>query len=136
MRLNLKNICIVFSAGVAGALANSLCVWLFGILGITGILGVHISPSLNPGWLYPRLVWGGLWGILFLLPILPNQTLVKGLLLSTGPTLVQLFIVFPFKAQKGFFGLELGTLTPLFVILFNAVWGIVTAAVIARSSQR
>ena len=37
---------------------------------------------------------------------------------------VDLFIIFPERAHKGMMGLELGTLTPLFVFLFNAVWGI------------
>jgi hypothetical protein len=48
-------------------------------------------------------------------------------LFSLGPTLVQLFIVFPFKGDKGLMGIDLGTLTPLFVIFFNVVWGIKTA---------
>jgi hypothetical protein len=51
----------------------------------------------------------------------------QGLLLSLGPTLVQLFIVFPLKADKGVMGLDLGVFTPLFVIFFNAVWGLVAA---------
>jgi hypothetical protein len=135
MKLNLKNACILFSAGAAGALANSLCVWLFGTLGITAALGVKIAPVLNPGWLYPRLVWGGIWAALFFLPVLSGRLMLKGLVLSAGPTLVQLLIVFPFKAQKGLFGLDIGTLTPLFVILFNAAWGLVAAAFIARASK-
>jgi hypothetical protein len=51
----------------------------------------------------------------------------QGLLLSLGPTLVQLFIVFPLKADKGVMGLDLGVFTPLVVIFFNAVWGLVAA---------
>ena len=37
---------------------------------------------------------------------------------------MQLFIIFPERAHKGMMGLELGTLTPLFVVFFNALWGI------------
>jgi hypothetical protein len=40
---------------------------------------------------------------------------------------VQLFVVFPLKAGKGYMGLDLGTLTPLLVFIFNAIWGIATA---------
>jgi hypothetical protein len=40
---------------------------------------------------------------------------------------VQLLVVFPLQAQKGFFGLQLGYLTPVLVLFFNAVWGVVTA---------
>jgi hypothetical protein len=38
-----------------------------------------------------------------------------------------LFVVFPLKAGKGMGGLELGTLTPLFVLIFNWVWGAAAA---------
>jgi hypothetical protein len=122
-----KKLTLVFSAGCLGGLTNSLIVWFFGIAGITSAFGVKIAPVLSPSWLYPRLIWGGIWGLLFLLPILRKKSYLQGLLFSLGPTIVQLFIVFPFKAQKGLLGLELGMLTPLFVLIFNAVWGITVA---------
>ncbi|MBV6622542.1 MAG: hypothetical protein KI793_06260 [Rivularia sp. (in: Bacteria)] len=122
-----KKLTLVFAAGCLGGLSNSLVVWLFGTIGVTALFGVKIAPSLTPAWLYPRIVWGGLWGLLFLLPLWKRKYLVRGLFYSLFPTIVQLFIVFPIKADKGTMGLELGTLTPIFVIFFNAVWGIVTA---------
>jgi hypothetical protein len=125
----MKKILIFFAAGCLGALVNSIAVWLFGDLGITSSFGVSISPSLTPGWLYPRIVWGGLWGLLFLLPMLNSKLLMKGTVLSLFPTAVQLFVVFP-KAHKGMAGLGLGLYTPLFVLFFNLVWGVVTALTI------
>lgn len=122
-----RKLSLVFASGALGGLANSLAVWIFGLLGITGALGVHIAPALTPQWLYPRLVWGGIWGGLFLIPILKHHPLARGLLYSIGPTLVQLLIVFPIKAQQGVYGLALGALTPLFVVIFNAVWGVAAA---------
>jgi len=126
----MKKLLIVFAAGCIGALANSLTVWLFGDSGISATLGVAIAPGLSPQWLYPRLVWGGLWGLLFALPMLQSRLFWKGTLLSLLPTAVQLFIIFPFKAHKGIAGLELGLLTPLLVLFFNWVWGIATALTI------
>ena len=126
----MKNILIFFAAGCLGAFVNSIAVWLFGQLGITSSLGVSISPSLAPAWLYPRLVWGGIWGLLFVLPMLQSKLFVKGAILSLFPTAIQLFVVFPLKAHKGIAGIELGLLTPLFVIFFNWVWGFTTALVI------
>lgn len=126
----MKKLLIVFAAGCVGALANSLTVWLFGDMGISHSLGVAISPPLSPTWLYPRIVWGGLWGLLFALPFLQTRLFWKGTLLSLLPTAVQLFIIFPFKAHKGIAGLELGLLTPLLVLFFNWVWGIATALTI------
>ncbi len=128
----LRNCAFAYAAGGVGGLANSIAVWLFGAIGITAALGVAISPALTPPWLYPRLVWGGIWGALLLLPILHNRVVLRGLLFGLGPTIVQLGIVFPVKAQKGMLGLDLGTLTPVFVLIFNSVWGIVAAWLYAR----
>lgn len=124
MKKTTEKISDVFSAGALGGLLNGLAVWLFGAVGITGALGVKIAPQLSAPFLYPRVVWGGIWGLAFLLPFLRDRFFLKGLILSLGPTLVQLFVVFPVKAQKGLMGLDLGSLTPLLVILFNAVWGL------------
>ena len=126
----MKNLLIFFAAGCLGALANSIAVWLFGDIGITTSFGVSIAPSLTPGWLYPRIVWGGIWGLLFVLPMFQSQLLLKGAVLSLFPTAVQLFVVFPFKADKGMAGFDLGLYTPLFVIFFNWVWGVVAALAI------
>ncbi|MDH5566662.1 MAG: hypothetical protein OEY15_08365 [Myxococcales bacterium] len=113
---------LFFAAGALGGVANSVAIWLFGQLGFTHALGVAIAPALSPSWLYPRIVWGGIWGILFALPS-PTGWLKRGLVLSLGPSLVQLFVVFPVRGHQGLLGLELGLLTPLFVLFFNAVWG-------------
>mgnify|MGYP001053846054 CR=1 FL=1 len=114
---------LVFAAGNLGGLVNSVALWLFGLLGINAALGVALAPALTASWLYPRLVWGGIWGFLFLLPLFKGQWFTKGFLLSLGPTLVQLFLVFPYQAHKGMMGLELGTLMPLLVVFYNAIWG-------------
>jgi len=126
----MKKLFIFFAAGCIGALANSIAVWLFGHFGITALSGVSIAPALTPDWLYPRIVWGGIWGLLFILPMLQSKPLLKGSILSLFPTAIQLFVIFPLIAHKGIAGLELGLLTPLFVLFFNWVWGVVTALAI------
>lgn len=126
----MKKIMVFFAAGCLGALANSLAVWLFGYFGLSAQMGVAIAPSLTPQWLYPRIVWGGLWGLLFLLPMLDAKLLQKGAILSLFPTAIQLFVVFPLKAHKGVAGFDLGLLTPLLVLFFNWVWGFVTGLTI------
>jgi hypothetical protein len=127
MRNLVKKASLVFAAGCLGALLNSLAVWLFGDLGITAALGIKIAPKLSPAFLYPRLVWGGIWGLLFLLPMLPTRVWSRGFIFSLGPTLVQLFVVFPMKTNKGMMGVDLGMLTPLLVVVANAIWGWTTA---------
>ena len=134
MNNTFRTLSLVFAAGCVGALANSLVVWLFGDMGINAALGVKIAPKLTPAYLYPRIVWGGIWGFLFLLPIMRRSLIARGLLYSLGPSLVMLFVVFPMKAKKGMLGLDLGSLTPVLVLFFNAVWG-VSAALWLRLSK-
>jgi hypothetical protein len=130
-----KNLSLVFASGAFGALVNSTVLWLFGRAGITAELGVKLAPTFTPAWLYPRLVWGGIWGILFLLPLAQNRPFQQGLLISLGPTIVQLFVIFPYQLNKGMMGLELGPLTPLFVLFINAVWGVATALWLRASGK-
>ncbi len=113
----MNKILVFFAAGCLGGLANSLTVWIFGNFDITSSLGVAISPSLNLNWLYPRIVWGGLWGLTFVLPVYKSNLFFKGTMLSLLPTIVQLFVVFPFQVHKGMAGLELGLYTPVFVFV-------------------
>lgn len=129
----MKKLLLFFAAGCLGALANSLTVWFFGSTGISSSLGVSIAPSLSPDWLYPRIVWGGIWGFLFILPMMQSKLLLKGTVLSLFPTAVQLFFIFPFQANKGMAGLDLGLYTPLLVLFFNWVWGAVAAVAIKLS---
>jgi len=122
-----RRLTVLFSAGAFGGLVNSLALWALGEFRITAALSVKMAPDLTPGWLYPRIVWGGLWGVLFLLPLFRGSAFKRGFLLSLGPTLIQLFVVFPQVARKGIMGLELGTMTPVLVVFLNAVWGICAA---------
>jgi len=119
---------LVFASGCLGGLLNSFAVWFLGQKGVPALLEVRIAPQWSASWLYPRLVWGGIWGALFLLPVLRKSVFGRGLLFSIGPTLVQLFYVFPMVAGKGMLGLALGDFTPLFVFFYNLVWGITAAA--------
>jgi hypothetical protein len=127
MSTMLKNISIAFAAGAVGALANSVVVWLVGLAGVTGAVGVAIAPHFSAAWLYPRIVWGGLWGFLFLLKIPRGHPIVRGLVFSLAPSLFLLLYVFPEMAGKGWLGISLGALTPVFVLFYNAVWGVTAA---------
>ncbi len=128
MKNFIRDLTLAFSSGGFGGLLNSIAIWLFGVAGITGAFGVKLAPAFTQAWVYPRIVWGGIWGAMFLLPFFRNKPyLLRGTLYSIAPTLVQLFIVFPIQAKKGIMGLELGALIPIFVLVFNAIWGIGTA---------
>ena len=127
MEVFLRRLSLLFSAGVVGGLVNSVALWALGKYGVTTMMGIKLAPKLTPMWLYPRMVWGGIWAALFLIPLFKNSPLKRGVLYSLGPTAVQLLVLFPYKAYKGFLGMELGGLTPVLVIVLNAVWGITAA---------
>ena len=123
---SVKEWSLAYAAGAVGGLANGLAIWLFGLVGINQLLGVALAPQLTTPLIYNKLVWGGIWGFIFLLPF-PRLTYPsRGLIYSLGPSLVQIFIVFPLMAHLGVGGIQLGYLTPLLVLFYNAVWGIVT----------
>jgi hypothetical protein len=127
MRQFLDRASTSFAAGAFGGLVNSLAVWVAGAYHLTARLGIEIAPALTPNWLYPRLVWGGLWGFLFMLPLVRGHWWLRGIILSLLPTLFQLLYIFPYGAGRGLFGLGLGALTPAFVLVANAIWGLSAA---------
>lgn len=101
--------------------------WIAGEARLTTRLGVRLMPDLTYEWMMPRVLWGGLWGLLFMLPLLPRRSIyLRGFLLSLVPTLAQLFYFFPLTS-RGMLGLSFGQLTPLYVLFFNAIWGLTAA---------
>ena len=116
-----------FAAGAFGALISSLAVWAAGAYHLTSRLHIHIAPALTADWLYPRIVWGALWGFLFILPVLPGRWWLRGIVLSLAPTAFQLLYLFPRELGHGLLGIGLGTLTPVFVLAANALWGLAAA---------
>jgi len=124
----LTRVSTCFAGGVFGALMGSLGAWMAGQYGWTAAMGVAIAPQWEGAWLYPRLVLGGLWGLLFLPSTLSNSLFWRGLVLSLVPTLVQLLVVFPLDPRGGVWGLGFGGWTPVYVLLVNALWGWTTAS--------
>ena len=122
---------LVFAAGALGALVSSLAMWLAGRYGLTQAMGVRLAPALSAHWLYPRIVWGGLWGFLFLLPLFGGRWILKSAVLALIVTLVQLFVIYPYTTHYGVAGLELGMLMPLAVYIFAFIWAL-TAAISLR----
>ena len=116
----------LFTAGSIGGLVNALVVWFFGYKGINQFLGVQIFPKMTTTYLYSKIIWGGLWGLLFVVVTKGNLLFYYAGLISIVPTLVQLFYVFP-KQDVGPAGLKLGKLTPYLVIVFNLVWAYTAA---------
>jgi hypothetical protein len=67
------------------------------------------------------------------LPISSGSLLARSFVIALIPTLIQLFVFYPFYEGKGVAGLSLGILTPFLVLFFFWVWSL-TTAVALRSS--
>lgn len=123
--LALMSVC--FCAGLLGALVNSTVAWLFGNWGIPELLGVSLAPAFTKQWLYPRLVWGGLWGLVYFLAVggrgAHRHWIRKALWISLLPSAFQLFVVFPYWTRHGILGFGLGDFTAIFVLVYNLAWG-------------
>lgn len=120
----LRRLSLLYAAGSFGGIVNALAVWALGYFKLTAAAGVKIAPALTAEMIYPRVVWGGLWGFVFLLPFFRNSPLLRGIVFGLAPALVALFVVFPLKPPNILLGLNLGTLTPLFVVIYNIIWGV------------
>lgn len=128
MKARLQKISVFFSAGALGGCIETLVVWIAGVAALPHAVGVDMAPALSLSWIYSTVVWGGLWGALFLIPLQPRRYLLRGVLLSLGPTAYQLFVVFPLFWNQGPLGVRLGMLTPALVLVYNAVWGTTASA--------
>ena len=115
-----------FTGGAIGGLADSLNIWALSHVGVTSLLGVSMKPELTAPWLYQRMVWGGLWMLLLLLPLWQKRIMLRGCVFSLLPSAMMLGMVLP-SMGKGMLGLGFGALTPVLVIGLNFIYGIIAA---------
>lgn len=115
-----------FTGGALGGLVDSLNIWLLGRVGISDLLGVGMKPEFTAPWLYQRMIWGGIWMLLLLLPVLKERTAARGMLFSLLPSAMMLFLVLP-SMGKGLLGLGFGSMTPFVVVGLNLIYGLVAS---------
>ena len=112
------------AAGALGGMVQGVILWLFGQLGLFIVVRLPLVPPLDPPFLYQRMVWGGIWGLFFLLPIMGHWShLRRGWLMGLLPAAGSLFYFLPIKDGHGVMGLNLGGAMPFVVIFFGWVWG-------------
>ncbi len=88
----------------------SIAVWAAGYFGVAGSVGVRIAPALTPPWLYQHIVWGGIWGFLFIFPIPGVKAFSRGTLVSLFRPLYSSFISFHIEPVMAWQGQILGFL--------------------------
>ena len=128
----LKLVFYVLLAGALGGFTNSIVVWSLGALGVTPALGFSMAPDLSFEWLFRRVFASAIWGLIFLIPVYNSAPIKKGAVLSILPWLSSALVVFPMRMDVGFFGLGFGIGTPIWTLLFAAVWGITGTLFLSR----
>ena len=122
----IRKISVAFAGGALGGLVDSFNIWFMGKVGISDLIGLTMKPEFTAPWLYPRMVWGGIWMLLLLLPLLRKKVLLRGCLFSFPPSAMMLFFVLP-GMGKGALGLGFGMVTPIVVIGLNSIYGMVAS---------
>lgn len=122
----IRKISAAFAGGALGAFVDSFNIWFMGKTGFSDLIGLTMKPEFNAPWLYQRMVWGGIWMLLLLLPLLKKKVLLRGCLFSLLPSAMMLFMVLP-EMGKGMLGLGFGAVTPLVVIGLNCIYGMVAS---------
>lgn len=97
---------LYYAAASLGGLAVVHSAWILGHIGVADLLGMAIKPKLEPAWVYRAMVWGGLWGLIFLLPIEIEPLWLKGALLTLAPILAAFVYFIPMRGGRAIFALD------------------------------
>jgi hypothetical protein len=84
-----------FGAGAFGACILALANLLFTALRIQELIGLPPPPTQGLARLYQTVVWGGIWGFLFALPVLNRAWWLKGMIIGALATLAILLYFNP-----------------------------------------
>lgn len=118
-----RAVALCFAAGAAAGFLKCVAAWLTLRYGVAAQLGAHVVGSLSPVVIYPRVVIGGLWGLLFLLPMARNSILVSGLLWGVVVAAAEL-VLFPLIGGRT---PALLNMSVLLALLLWLVWGLAAA---------
>lgn len=127
MKHTLKKLGLTFAGGCLGGITATALNIALGLINFPSSVGVSYSQEANVGNLYAGILIGGIWGFIFLIPVLNNMWYLKGIILSLIPTLVQLMVVLPLEGGAKFFNIDVQSLTPVYILSLNIVWGMITA---------
>lgn len=99
---------------------------LFGFLSLPRLIGVDLVADFNLVDLVSDILWGGVWGLLFLLPFLENMLTLKGVLIGFFSFCVQLLVTVSYIHHH-----PITINDPLLLIGYllglNVFWGVVAS---------
>jgi hypothetical protein len=115
-----RQLSLAFAAGGVGVIALVVFLWIVRDAGVLTSLGLHAPKPKMPDFLYSRIVWGGLWALLFVLPVMSRQWLLRGLAVGVLASLASIFYFNPAWKNAAFSFV-------LLIFVANAVWGIIAS---------
>eukprot|EP00892_Ulva_mutabilis_P002746 jgi/Ulvmu1/12472/UM009_0124.1 len=119
---------VVCFGGAVGGVFNAITEPIFEFFHIAGAHGfmtrLH-DPDASDAIVFAghRVLWGGIWGLLYLLPMHKSvkNFWLRSVIFAIIPTLFALLVSIPAMSDgAGLFGIHLGIFTPLFVYI--ATW--------------
>ena len=114
----LRNLSCAFTAGVVGAIAL--------VIVATLVRGIPSNFASFKSELYRLLIWGGIWALLLVIPLFKERWFVKGSILGFIVILFNFMVLMPLS-DRGFFAINAGLSVFLGNIVFNYIWGVVSA---------
>jgi len=123
-----------FTGGALGALLDSFNIWAMGKTGLSDLIGIGMKPEFTGPWLYNRMIWGGIWMLLLLLPLWKGRIIFRGMAFSLLPSAMMLLLVLP-SMGKGMLGLGFGFMMPIVVVGLNFIYGIFASYWYSKTSS-
>jgi hypothetical protein len=115
-----RQLTLAFGAGAFGSIILALVAFVLARLGVPQGIGASSPPADLP-FFYRLLVWGGIWGFLFVLPVLMRAWWLKGIVIGLLATAALIFFFSP--ALQGAPAAQIG-----YIIVLNSIWGIAAGA--------
>lgn len=121
-----RKISASFTAGVVAALLVALILRYLDRSGLFARIAVTLKPGIAFDHLLRECAWGGIWGLLSLLPLLKARTALRGLVIGLFPAAFTLFYRMP-RQGHGLLGLNYGDWAPLVILASWLIWGMASA---------
>lgn len=122
----LQRVLLSFAVGSVGGMANVIFLVIAGFIGLPALMSLELPSFAKASFLYKQAYWGGLWALLFLLPFITKNWLIRGVIVAASAALVTLFVFFP-MGKAGIAGLNIGVLMPVYVLLADLTFGLVAS---------
>jgi hypothetical protein len=109
------------SAFVSGLVSAFILVSIF-----AAIQGIHGSYLSYKETLYRLMVWGGVWGFCFIIPLFRKSWFIRGSIVGLLVVIFNGVILMP-HAGQGYFGIKAGWMVFFGNIIFNYLWGLLAS---------